>query len=404
MIPLLATRRKSLTPSRPRKRRGHRPSLEPLEGRALLSGAGSLDPTFGTGGRVITSFTTGNDLARPMFMQPDGRIVTAGQSYPSSWDLARYNTNGALDASFGSGGKVTTPLRGYLSAATPYPDSGHPSAPLVLAAGWVNVPNGKQYQSDFQLIRYNNDGSLDTSFGGTGEVTAGSGSGNDFLAGVAVQPDGKIVAGGDSFSTPGGYDEAALLRYNPDGTLDTSFGNSGEVLTIYRPTNPGAGSAIEDLALQPDGKIVTVGESGTSVSPATWVTVARYNLDGTIDTSFGSAGTGLVVISQSSGSVGRSVSLQPDGKIVVAGQWTVGSTSEFTLARLNPDGTPDSTFGTGGITGIPQGRRPTAWPCRRPEGPSPGSSQRGSSHFPKASLSASTPRATSTIASAPVES
>ncbi len=327
-----------------------RPQLETLEGRALLATAGTLDPTFGTGGHVVTSFTNATDNASTVLLQPDGKIVAAGlgQTSPRTWGAARYNTNGTLDATFGSGGVARATLGGILVGAALDPDPAIPNAPKILEVGWVV---GTPYR--LQAVRFNNNGTLDTTFGGTGVVTAGSGSGSDALAGVAVQPDGKIVVGGDSTSGPGGYDEAFLLRYNPDGTLDPTFGNGGKVFTIYRPTTPQANSVILGLTLQPDGKIVTVGVAGQSSTTGSWATVARYNPDGSLDTSFG--GSGIVFISQNASTAygADSVAIQPDGKIDVAGQWPVGSSGRgFALSRLNADGTLDTQFGNGGMLGL----------------------------------------------------
>jgi uncharacterized delta-60 repeat protein len=334
-----------------------RPQLETLEGRALLATAGTLDPTFGTGGRVVTAISAGLDDELTTVIQPDGKIVAVGDS-PSptwTWDVARYNPDGTPDTSFGSGGKATTPLRGYAWSASLYPDTAHPDAPKVLEAGLLNGTAANGYKDDFQMVRWNSNGTLDTSFGGTGMVTAGSGSGSDELAGAVVLPDGKILAGGDTTSTPSGVKEMVLLRYNADGTLDTTFGNGGKVLAYGRPSDPTIPCYMNSLTLQPDGKVVAFGQSGDAFTPSgRWNTVVRFNPDGTPDTSFGTDGTGHVFLGQGQNAYPGKVAVQPDGEIVLAGGWAIGSAQQFALARLNPDGTPDQGFGSGGMVGVPQ--------------------------------------------------
>jgi uncharacterized delta-60 repeat protein len=254
------------------------PALEALESRALLSGAGTLDPTFGTSGRVTTSFSPGNDMATSAFLQPDGKIVTVGMSGSPNWlwDLARYNTNGTLDTSFGTGGKASTPVHGYGYTGALDSDPANPNAPKFLEAGWLTTPS-----ENFELVRFNNNCSLDTTFGSNGKVTGPLG----LAGGVAVLPNGEIIVVGNATSTPGGYEEAAILRYNADGTLDTSFGVNGEALSFFRPGTPQSYSNVNGVAIQPDGKILVVGDSD-NVSPASgnWTVVARYNTDGTPDT------------------------------------------------------------------------------------------------------------------------
>lgn len=185
--------------------------------------------------------------------------------------------------------------------------------------------------------------SLDQSFGDHGIVTTPLGNSNDPslpLPGgkaIVIQPDGKIVVAGGARR---GFSETfAVARYNPDGTLDPEFGGSGIVTTPI-----GVRSDARGLALQPDGKLVVVGSANLVESTARVVAVARYDPDGTLDPSFGDAG--IATTSISGYDEANAVRLQPDGKIVVAGISELG----FLWARYGIDGTPDVTFGNGGTT------------------------------------------------------
>jgi uncharacterized delta-60 repeat protein len=207
-----------------------------------LSGprAGTLDPTFGTDGKVTTDFAGTSDVANALVVQTDGKLVAAGraETTPTSHDfgLARYRPGGALDGTFGTGGRVSTDVRGEQG-----PDEAHalvvqPDGKLV-AAGAAFNSGGTDGQ--FALVRYNADGTLDTTFGTGGKVTTDFRD-HDVATALAVQPDGKLVAAGYTttvFQTPWDF---ALARYNPDGRLDPTFGVSGRVTTDFaRWTRPG---------------------------------------------------------------------------------------------------------------------------------------------------------------------
>src|SRR6266540_2138147 len=200
-----------------------------------LAAPGDLDPTFGSGGIVITRGSSMRtlDSASAMAIQSDGKIVVAGSIYdipssPGSWRLAvvRYNTNGSLDTSFNGTGEVITSVG----------DSGASSVAIQLDGKIVAV------SSNFTVVRYNSNGSLDSSFGGTGIViTPVEGSTNS----VAIQSDGKIVAAG---SSENGFSAVTVVRYNTDGTLDNSFNGTGKVVTSVGSSDSGA----SDLAIQPN--------------------------------------------------------------------------------------------------------------------------------------------------------
>ena len=202
---------------------------------------GSLDASFGSGGKVVTYGFAGEGGPRAVTVQSDGKIVVAGYKRDNSWDFltVRYNTNGTLDNSFGTGGKVETSLADNLFGADAVVIQ---SDGKIIAAG-----NGSDGTSQgFALTRYQTDGSLDISFGTGGKVVTPFDN-RSYAYAVAVQSDGKIIAAG---STDSGI---ALARYNTNSSLDTTFGTSGKVVTTF-PDGEGAKS----VAIQSDGKIVVL--------------------------------------------------------------------------------------------------------------------------------------------------
>nr|WP_322710474.1 DUF4347 domain-containing protein [Nostoc sp. ChiSLP03a]MDZ8211571.1 DUF4347 domain-containing protein [Nostoc sp. ChiSLP03a] len=308
---------------------------------------GSLDTSFGKSGTVTTHVVgTSSDSAYGVTLQSDGKIILAGYSWGDStqpnqpdFALIRYNTDGSLDTSFGNGGKVITNFG---------EDFGHnvllQSDGKIILAGYIGNGN-----ADYVLLRYNTDGSLDTSFGNGGKVNGTKGYA------VAIQSDGKIVVGGKDSN--GSDIKFALTRYNTDGSLDTSFGSSGRVVVAIGT----AGQEIHDIAIQSDGKIVVAGEvwkyvNGTSYNQHD-LAIARFNTDGTFDATFGDGGKVITPLSTNTSDHANSLSIQSNGKIVVAGYIESGNTDinrTAVLLTYNPDGTLDSSFGTGGqvITSI----------------------------------------------------
>ena len=212
---------------------------------------GDLDTTFDSDGKVTTAIGSGTDRAFSVAIQSDGKIVVAGLSNNGSNDdfaLVRYNTDGTLDTNFDSDGKVTTAIGSGNEQALSVAIQ---SDGKIVAAG--RSSNGSN--DDFALVRYNTDGTLDTTFDSDGKVTTAIGSGTETAYSVAIQSDGKIVAAGFSFN--GSNNDVALVRYNTDGTLDTNFDSDGKVTTDIGSYNDYARS----VAIQSDGKIVVAGFS-----------------------------------------------------------------------------------------------------------------------------------------------
>ncbi len=289
---------------------------------------GTPDPAFGSGGVVTTVIDTlSARIAYPLIVQPDGKLVTViddddffSCSGSCDWVLGRYNADGSLDGSFGSGG-ISAPTgvtnQKKAAALAIQPDG------KLIAAGWIaDIPDFL----DFILVRYNADGSLDSGFGTAGIViTAFRNNGIDEVEGLVVQPDGKIVAGGISGS------RFALARYLSDGTLDGTFGSAGLVTTTFA-----GGGYARNLVLQPDGRLVLAGTAGNEVG------LARYNDDGTLDPTFGTGGMVTAAVPGFATSTGEGLVLQPDGKLSVV-------CNHFAVLRFDSSGTLDPSFGTGGI-------------------------------------------------------
>ncbi len=298
----------------------------------LLAARGDLDPTFGSGGKVTTDFG-GNDMGWAIAAQRDGKVVVAGEGVvPGVSDdfiLARYTARGALDPAFGGDGKVATDFGGRPDGAG---DVAIQQDGKIVAVGFGFATPVRPI--DFALARYNVDGTLDGSFGDGGRVlTTFEPNSFDGAAAVLVQPDGKIVAAGRTRNAASSY-EFALARYLPNGALDSAFGGDGLVVT---PMSAGTDDVF-DLALQADGKIVAAGWSlGTAQVD---IALARYNADGSLDSSFGGDGTVVGPFAPAS-SAAYKVAIQRDGKIL---------TGASDVARFNPDGTVDRSFGTDGKT------------------------------------------------------
>jgi uncharacterized delta-60 repeat protein len=290
------------------------------------------DSKSGKTGIVTTSLSATNDEVMAMAIQKDGKIVLAGCSN-TNFALIRYQQDGTLDESFGKGGIVTTSLSGGddCSTAIAIQDDGK-----ILASGTSHNGTSK----DFALLRYNANGSLDASFGKEGIVINSIQTGDDNASGIAIQKDGKIVVAGSSNN--GNSNDFALIRYNPNGTLDKSFGKKGIIVTSLQTGN----DDVAGFTLQPDGKILVSGSSNNGKSND--FALARYNVNGTMDPDFGTGG--VVMTSLGNGNDdGSGIALQKDGKIIVSGSSDNGTSKDFAMVRYNANGKPDASFGKNGI-------------------------------------------------------
>ena len=297
-----------------------------------LAADGDFDLTFDTDGKVTTAFTLSHDDANDVAVQSDGKIVVVGEIYDASgtnFGLVRYNTNGTLDNTFGTGGLVSTSFGSGSDVATAVALQSDGKIVVVGTAGVSSVPYAA-------VARYNTNGTLDNTFDSDGKATMtfrGSPI-DDRLLDVVIQPDGKIVASGWTY--PGmSYPEPGVVRFNSNGTVDFS---TAITTGVY---SEGSG-----IALQPDGKIVVAGVmTNSSDDIAVW----RVTTAGVLDTSFSGDGLQTAVIPSTSDTA-SAVGVQPDGKIVVAGGiGNVSGVSNFALLRYLSDGTLDTTFSGDGI-------------------------------------------------------
>ncbi len=285
---------------------------------------GTLDPSFGGDGRVSTNFTLADDdVAEDVAVQADGNLVVVGSSGffgNPVWTLARYLPDGSLDPAFGDGGEVTTDFN--LS-----PDVTEWATAVAIDADGKIVAVGSVHEGRFALARYNTDGTPDSSFDGDGMLTTKLAAGDEAAEDVAIQADGSIVVVGHI-----GFNRFALARYMTNGALDPSFGGDGTVTTSFRGDGRGTGLVIQD-----NGKIVAAGIARGKFA------LARYNVDGTFDPTFGKNGrvtTGFTPAGAGAWDVG----LDPDGRIVAAGD----ASGSFAVARYRRTGRLDASFGDHG--------------------------------------------------------
>lgn len=333
---------------------------------------GSLDTTFGAGGKVVTPMMNQSDLCDSIALQPDGKIVAAGMARFNAGDffdshaaIARFNADGSLDATFGSGGKTLTPLpgnsnyihdvvvlangkifaAGYTFAGTSFGilyNSGGGLETTFDGDGIVDIganqvtavasqPDGKvliagEAGGNWTIWRFNTNGSPDTTFDGDGILVVQIGAGASEARGILVKPDGKILTVGTGF---GITNDVALAQFNPNGSFDTAFDGDGKVFFDVSGGNADRGM---DLALQPNGKIVALGASGFTFE------VIRLHANGALDKMFAGDGSATITVGNIPASA---VAIQPDGKIVATGS---SRESDFGTVRFNGGDLPIADF------------------------------------------------------------
>lgn len=306
---------------------------------AVHADDGNLDLTFGSGGKVKTDFSNSFDVIGAIAVQPDGKIVVAGGTSTSnrvqSFALARYQSDGSLDPSFGSGGKVTINNGGLAGASSLalMPDG-------KILAGGLAFGHGQE----FAMARFNDDGSLDDSFGSNGIVVTDLGSA-EIASDMAVQPDGKILLSGEAGRANLQASSFAVVRYKKNGRIDSAFGNRGKAIVEF---SSGFDEAYA-MALQPDGKIVLAGAANLNSSDSPFA-ITRFNSDGSLDSNFGNGGK-VTTNFFGNRNQANTIALQSDGKIIVAGWAGKGpeSLEVLVIARYTSNGNLDTTFGSGGM-------------------------------------------------------
>jgi uncharacterized delta-60 repeat protein len=363
--------------------------------------AGGLDPTFGKGGKVVTSFANSaapfqSAIPADAALQSDGEIVVAlgftnSAIATEAFGLVRYHPNGALDTTFGTKGSVQIAFTNFINSPSSLaiqPDG------KIVEVGTASSADGTV--SKFAIARFNSNGTLDTTFGTGGEVTTnfvGVMQGGVFnpANAVLIQPDGKILVGGGASKCGKCVMNTALARYNTDGSLDTTFGNggmvdvkavgavtslaedaAGDIFTVGTPQPVGLGGTAEfsptgmldstitpapvtvsshggPVAFQPDGDFV-VGKSATGVNRhESDAQVVRFTETGTVDPKFNNPPFDYTGEGGTSKDFASALALDSNGQVVVGGSHFDGGFDLFGLARLNPNGSLDSTFGTGGV-------------------------------------------------------
>ena len=313
-----------------RKRRLYRRVLraELLAARVVM--AGDLDSSFDQDGIATTSIGEFSDFAWGAAIDRNAKIVVAGSTYNGNdydFALTRFNRDGSVDQNFGNAGKVTTDLgdNNEIKKVAIQSDG------KILAVG--STYNGNNL--DVALVRYNPDGTLDTSFDGDGKLTFSFGNSDDISTDVILQQDGKIIVSG--YSLISNRPHHAIARINPNGSFDTAFNGSGKVTTDYGYSN--------SLAIQGDGKLVVAGSNFLDGTYS--IALARYNTNGSLDTSFGVAGKVRTSLAGDS-SGASSVAVLRDGKLIVAGEVSRPEGDDLALVRYNMDGSLDTSFGSGG--------------------------------------------------------
>jgi len=298
---------------------------------------GSLDTGFGNGGFILYD-GGGNDRGLGLVLQNNGKIISTGYTYAGNQRdvlLLRYNANGTPDSTFGTGGVVT------YSSPGPGTDIGFGVATLTDGGIIVVGETSNSTHQDVLVLCYNSTGSPDYNFGTKGVFMYG-GTGMDRGFATTIQQDKKIIVVGSSVIK--NKDDVLVFRLNPDGTMDGTFGPGGAVTYSGSGDNSDYGNCV---SLQSDGKIVVSG--AVSDGRAFNVFLLRYNQNGTSDTTFGKNGVSVYGDTNDRNDYGYAHVIQRDGKIVITGFTRNDTSDDVLLLRLEPAGQPDKTFGTGGM-------------------------------------------------------
>jgi len=284
---------------------------------------GSLDATFGQGGKVTTDVGASSDQANAVALQQDGKIVVAGYSWTGAntdFALVRYNTDGSLDASFDSDGKATAAMGGADDCA--YAVAIQPDGKIVAA--------GEAYAGtyDFAVARFSADGSLDTTFNLTGTAITAVGPSFDFGRAVVLQPDGKIVVAGSAWNAAQNA-KVGLVRYNADGTLDTTFNGTGTLMTAAGVSD----DSVSAVAVQADGRILAAGNTYNGTKSD--VLLVRYNADGSLDTSFNTTGIVTMAVGDDDYATAIATQTDGK-ILVAGGSLSAGTGDDYLLVRYVP--------------------------------------------------------------------
>jgi uncharacterized delta-60 repeat protein len=303
---------------------------------ARLTIDGYLDSSFSGDGLALTAIGSSHDVVSAGALLSDGKVLVAGHTVSGStvdFVLARYDDSGSLDTSFGTSGRTVTALgtaTDQANAITVQADG------KILVAGYSFFTGSAM---DFSIARYSAAGSLDTTFSTDGKHSVDFSLNNDIAHAVAVQADGKILLAGSAGS--GSNLDFGLARLNSDGSLDNTFSGDARQVTAM-----GTGEDVaRAMVLLADGKILLAGHATTNSNSD--FALARYLSDGSLDTTFGVSGKVMTAIGSGKDQA-TAIAVQSDGKIILVGVSTQGTTDDFALVRYLSNGALDSTFGSGG--------------------------------------------------------
>jgi uncharacterized delta-60 repeat protein len=301
---------------------------------------GQPDAGFGDEGMVFTDLGSLSDIPEAIAIDKSNRIIVAGSiDNGNGFDfaVARYLPDGSLDASFDEDGwtRISTGLTGFTKDVIVQDDD------RIVLGGYTFNP--LSLTNEFTLVRFDVNGTPDPNFDEDGIVMTNLGIGAGIANAMAIQPDGKIVLAGQVFNESTFQWEIGVVRYNIDGTLDESWDHDGISFTA----TTGVNHTVNAIAIQPDNKIVVGGFSGTAPSNNLF-TVARYNMNGSLDDSFGDNGIMINSYGAQNNQI-TAIAIQPDGRILIAGTSLSGNSDRFALARLETNGEFDNTFGNQGV-------------------------------------------------------
>jgi len=316
-------------------------NLESMEGRTLLSVG--LDPHFGTGGVGLADFG-GSDQAFTMAVQNDGKVLMAGRGYnqdDADFAVARFNSDGSLDTSFGTGGMVLVDMGSMNETA--YALAVQTNGKIVV----VGQADGGVSTYDFGITRLNGDGSLDTGFGTNGKKLVDFAGGYDIAYGVVVHASGKITVAGTA-SDPDFHFRFGMVQLNANGSLDSNFGVNGLVMTEFSEVvDPQTTKSFETepftIMAGGGGSVILGGYAYDLDTATTNLALARYNSDGSLDTSFGDGGKVMTDLGADDEGI-HAMTMDADGNIIVAGN----GNGDFMVAKFSATGVLDSGFGNAG--------------------------------------------------------
>jgi len=299
---------------------------------------GTVDTSYGSQGLVITNFGNACNI-NSIALQTDNKIVAAGNYNNGSagdFAIARYLNTGALDPSFNGNGEVTSNFGNSDNASSvAIQEDGK-----IVVGGYYTDPS---YNSHFEIARYTANGSLDSSFNGSGVTGTNFGTNDEYLAAIALQSNGEIIAGGYAYNGEGAS-EFALARFHVNGLADSSFGTNGQVVD---PVASNDYDILNCLTIAPNGQILSGGYTETNTNNL--FTISRFNINGSLDSSFGSDGN-LLGYYPGNARYYDGAMVQNDGKIVVNGYtYAGGPTSDYFLTRFKQDGSTDLAYGNNGI-------------------------------------------------------